>query len=151
MALATELLTRQARQRILYHPDIAAVLDRAGMIPGFGEAADGPRPDQTGAGRTVKRDCRAAAPGREMGHGGVGADIDGGALEQGCQARPVETPAHADHRRLVGPPRAIDVGLPRRLPPFGRDHASPARVHRPGNPPSIGPGPALVAGKPLWM
>src|SRR5262249_49520901 len=43
MAFATEFLARQARQRILHHPDITAVLDRAGMIPRVGEAADGPR------------------------------------------------------------------------------------------------------------
>src|SRR6516162_1845345 len=75
------------------------------MIPRLGEAADWPRYNQAGTSRTVKRDGRTAAPGGEMGHGGIGADIDGGTLEQGCQARPVETPAHADYRRVGGPPR----------------------------------------------
>src|SRR5499433_4504807 len=145
MAFATELLARQARQRILYHPDITAVLDRAGMIPRLGEAADRPRSDQAGAGRTVKRDGRAAAPGGEMGHGGIGADIDGGTLEQGCQARPVETPAHADYHRVSRAPKAIDIGLLGSLAPFGRDHGEPARRKSAGEPAPAGVGPTLVA------
>src|SRR5262245_18285857 len=145
MAFATELLARQARQRILHHTDIAAALDRAGMIPRFSEAADGPRSDQAGTGRTVKRDGRAAAPGGEMGHGSIGADIDGGTLEKGCQPRPVETPAHADYRRVGGPPEAIDIGLLGRLAPFGRDHGEPARRKSAGEPAPAGVGPTLVA------
>src|SRR5712672_461390 len=105
MAFATEFLARQARQRILYHPDIAAVLDRAGMIPRVGEAADGPRPDQTGAGRTVKGDCRAAARRRQMVNGGVGADIYGGPLMQGCEPPQVEPAEHANHAGSSGPQR----------------------------------------------
>src|SRR5262245_63491245 len=143
MAFATELLAWQARQRILHHPDIAATLDRAGMIPGFSEAADGPRSDQAGAGRTVKRDGRAAAPGGEMGHGSIGADIDGGTLEQSRYARPVETPAHAGDRRVGGPPDAIDVRLLGGLAAFGRDHGEPARRDSAGAPAPAGAGPTL--------
>src|SRR4029450_8201533 len=145
MAFATELLARQARQRILHHPDIAAALDRAGMSPRFSEAADGPRSDQAGAGRTVKRDGRAAAPGGEMRHGSIGADIDGGTLEQSRQARPVETPAHANYCPARGPPGAIDVRLPGGLPPFGRDHGEPARRESASEPAPAGVGPTLVA------
>src|SRR5215831_15573802 len=115
------------------------------MIPRWGEAADRPRSDQAGAGRTVKRDGRAAAPGGEMGHGSIGADIDGGTLEQGCQARPVEAPAHADYRRVGGPPKAIDVGLLGGLAAFGRDHGEPARRKSTGEPAPAGVGPTLVA------
>src|SRR5262249_7431701 len=115
------------------------------MIPRSGEAADLPRPNQAGASRTVKRDGRTAAPGGEMGHGGIGADIDGGTLEQGCQARPVETPAHADYRRVVGPPKAIDIGLLSSLAPFGRDHGKPARRKSAREPAPAGVGPTLVA------
>src|SRR5262249_54184743 len=151
MAFATELLARQARQRILYHPDIAAALDRAGRIPRFSEAADGPRSGRAGAGRTVKRDGRAAAPGGEMGHGSIGADIDGGTLEQGCQARPVEAPAHADYRRVGGPPKAIDVGLLGGLAAFGRDHGEPPRRKSTGEPAPAGVGPTPVAVEPTWV
>src|SRR6516164_7315905 len=115
------------------------------MIPRLGEAADRPRSNQAGASRTVKRDGRAAAPGGEMGHGGIGADIDGGTLEQGCQARPVETPAHADYRRVGGPPKAIDVRLLGGLAPFGRDHGEPARRESAGEAAPAGVGPTLVA------
>src|SRR5262249_56712674 len=115
------------------------------MIPRLGEAADWPRSNQAGASRTVKRDGRTAAPGSEMGHGGIGADIDGGTLEQGCQARPVETPAHADYRRVVGPPKAIDIGLLGSLAPFCRDHRKPARRKSAREPAPAGVGPTLVA------
>src|SRR5215510_9122395 len=115
------------------------------MIPRSGEAADWPRSNQAGASRTVKRDGRTAAPGGEMGHGGIGADIDGGTLEQGCQARPVETPAHAGYRRVGGPPEAIDIGLLGGLAPFGRDHGEPARRESAGEPAPAGVGPTLVA------
>src|SRR5262245_4991716 len=115
------------------------------MIPRLGEAADRPRSNQAGASRTVKRDGRAAAPGGEMGHGGIGADIDGGTLEQGCQARPVETSAHADYRRVVGAPKAINIGLLSGLAPFGRDHGKPARRKSAGEPAPAGVGPTLVA------
>src|SRR5262245_7746910 len=100
MAVAAELLARQAWQRILHHPDIAAALDCAGGLPWRVEAADGPRTDQSRAGRSIEGDRRAATAGREMAHGGVGTDINLGAREQRRELRPVEPAIEPVHRRL---------------------------------------------------
>ena len=144
MAFATELLARQARQRILHHPDIAAVLDRAGMIPRLGEAADRPRSHQAGAGRTVERDGRTAAAGGQMRHRGIRADIDGGTLEQGGEAWPVEV-----RSRITGgspdPHKAVDIGPLRGIASFGRNHHKPALGEATRKPTPAGVGPSLVA------
>src|SRR5262249_4694261 len=55
-----------------------------------------------------------------------------------------ETPAHADYRRVGGPPEAIDIGLLGRLAPLGRDPREPPRPKSPGEPPPARGGPTLV-------
>src|SRR5581483_10846326 len=135
MALAAELFTRQTRQRVLHHPNIAAVLDRTGMRPGFLQASHRPRPDQAWAGRPVERHRRAADAGCKMGHGGIRSHIDGRALEQGCEARPVEPAAFADDRRLRRRPKAVHVGAFGRVAPLGDHHGQAAFPKTAGQPP----------------
>jgi hypothetical protein len=66
VTFAAKLLAGQARLRILHHPDVAAMLDRAGGIPRLGKAAHRPGTDQARAGGAVQRYGRTAGGRCEM-------------------------------------------------------------------------------------
>src|SRR5260370_14619929 len=74
-ALAAFELARQARQRVLHQPDIAATLDCAGGLPWPIEAAERPWPPKSRIGWAVKRHGRDSRCGGKMGERGVSADI----------------------------------------------------------------------------
>src|SRR5260221_6735353 len=141
MAFAAELLAWQAGQRVLHHPHIGAPLYRPGGMPGLDQSARRPRPDQPGAGRAVERNSRAAAGCGEMGHRGIGADINRRALEECSQTRPVEPTANPRHCGLATTPEAINIGLLVGALAFGRNQSETAlsQSARSNAPADVGP------------
>src|SRR5438309_7637242 len=89
-ALAAFELARQARQRILHQPDIAATLDRAGGLPWRIEAAERPWSPKSRIGWAVKRNGWGSRCGGKMGDGGVWADINARGGDQRRQFAPNE-------------------------------------------------------------
>ena len=69
-------LARQARQRILHKPHIAAPLDRASRLPRRFEAAARPRPPQSRIGGAVKRNGRRTGRCGKVSNRGVRPDIN---------------------------------------------------------------------------
>lgn len=66
VTLAAKLLARKARERILHHPDVAAVLHCARVIPRPLETADRPGADQARTRRAVESDGPTARGRRKM-------------------------------------------------------------------------------------
>ena len=66
VTLAAKLLARKARERILHHPHVAAVLHSARMIPRLHETAYRPGPDQARTRRAVESDGCTARGRRKM-------------------------------------------------------------------------------------
>src|SRR5947207_5503104 len=146
MALAAEVLARLARQRMLQHPDITAVLDGAVRRPRQLEAADRPWADQVRAGGAVARNGRAAARSRKMRHRRIGPDKDGGTADQARELRPIELAVEALDDCIERAPQPIEIGPLGRIRSAGRQYGEPARGKRLREraPAVIGPAPETV-------
>ena len=107
-ALAAFELARQARQRILHQPDIAATLDRAGGLPWSIEAAERPWPPKSRIGWTVKRHGRDSRCCSKMGDRGVRADINARGGDQRRQFRPSELAIEPQNICIA--PYLIEIG-----------------------------------------
>ena len=142
MAFATELLAGEAWLRILHDPDIAAVLDGSGPIPGPHKTTDRPGADQTRAGRAIERNSRASACSGKMGGRGIRPNVNGRPLEQPRKFGPIEM--NAGDRRASGLPEAVQIGPLRGIRPLRRDNGKPAIMKVTGKRPPSGIGPALV-------
>ena len=144
VAFTAKLFARQAGQRVLHHPHVAAVLNGADAVPHLRKPALGPGAGALRIGRTVQSHGRAAAGGGEMGHRRIGADIDRGAGEQGGKARPIERAALADH--LERAEDAFDIGLLGGVAPLGHDDRELAfgKSARERAPAIIGPSPVAL-------
>src|SRR5262249_14709591 len=141
MPVAPQPLAREARQRILHHPDVAAALDRAGACPRAIKPADRPRPDHMRACGPVEPDRRTAGGGRQMGHRGVGTDIDRGAADERRELWPVELAVDTLDRRRDAVPQAIEIVSLGWVRASGRDHLETAlrKRLREGAPTLVGP------------
>src|SRR2546429_9295106 len=73
-ALAAFELARQARQRILHQPNIAATLDCAGGLPWPVQATERPWPQKSRIGWAVKCHGRDSRCGGKMGNRGIWTD-----------------------------------------------------------------------------
>src|SRR5205807_8193946 len=107
-ALAAFELARQARQRILHQPNIAATLDCAGGLPWSIEAAERPWPPKSRIGWAVKRHGRDSRRGGKMGDRGVRTDINARGGDQRRQLRPSELAIEPQNICIV--PYLIEVG-----------------------------------------
>src|SRR5262249_78721 len=116
MAFAAELLAWQARQRVLHHPYIAALLNGAGVIPRLREAADWPGADQARAGRTVNGNGRATAGSGKVRDRSIRPDIDSGAGQQSSQLGPVKPAIQSLNRWIGGRPQSVEIGALGRIP-----------------------------------
>ncbi len=139
-ALATLLLAGQTRQWILYQPDIAAILNRAGSGPRPIKTACRPGSPNARIGRTKESHRRRTACCSEVGRGGIRPNIDLCGADQRGNFRPLQPAVETHDITLV--PDLIKIssvifaaGDECRQPPLAQGRGE--------HPPAVDP-PALV-------